>query len=138
MIKVQIDCLEGACDIELKKDQEYDHLVVILSKSNVLKQKGNAWYAKTAAENSIREIMDLINSSYQNPSVPNSISINDGIQITFSLKENGQEINLVCKDIEKGTQEFHLISKLMALVNNLIQDPVLSSYTKIVEGYTNH
>lgn len=138
MIKIQIHSLEGACDIEIKKQQEYYHLVVIMSKSHVLNEKGKAWYGKTPEEKSIQEITDLINSSYQNPSVPNSISINDGIQITFNLKENGQEINLVCKDIEKGTQEFQLIHKTMALVNDLIKDPVLNSYTKIVESYTNH
>lgn len=138
MIKVHIDCLEGACDIELKKDQESYHLVAILSTSGFLKEKGKAWYAKTSKEDSILEIRDLVHASYQNPSLPGRISINDGIQIAFSLTENEQEIKLVCKDVEEGTREFQLIQKLMALVRDLVKDPVLNNYTNIVENYISH
>lgn len=135
MIKVILQTLEGTCEIELKKDQEGCSMLVIMSKSEFLGESGRAWHGKSTDAAAVAEIAELIKECYANPSRPENITIADGMKVTFSLDVTGSKITFVLNSIDRGTNEFRLLTMLFAMTNAVVGDPVLKNYLEIFERY---
>lgn len=135
MIKIAIQSLEGNCDIEIKKNDDQYWLLIIMSKSDYLKETGSVWHEKIKAEGKILEITNLIKQCHKNPSVAKMETISDGMKVDFNLKEEGVLTRLTIKNIEKGMNEFLLMQNLFELINALIKDPILKKYIEVFEKY---
>ena len=126
MIKININSLEGEFCIEIKENEDQYDLIVMMSKSDYFQENGRVWYAKTTKKQPITAILNLIKDCEENPSLPTTITINDGIitKISYGKPLN----NLVLKDIDARTIEFELMKKVFELVKELIKDPILEKY----------
>lgn len=131
MIKIGIYILDGELDIEIKQNEEAYFLTVILSKSAYFKESGRVWHGKTTEKHQIEEIVDLIKACFEKPSVPTSITINDGRMVKIELRKEELAINLKLKDIEEGMLEFELMEKIFGFVNGIVQDEVFKKYSVI-------
>ena len=135
MIKIEIQILEGQLDIEIKKAGDQYHLLVILSKSAYYKENGRAWNGKTTNQEAVHEIARLIKGSYKNPSVPERITIADGMQVNVDLNEEGEEIHFfILNNFDEGTNEFRFMQKIVVLINELIPDDALKKYSRVFWG----
>jgi hypothetical protein len=135
MIKVQIEILDGELDIEIKKDKDQYFILVILSKSGYYKENGRAWNGKTMDEPKVLEITYLIRECYTKPSIPERITICDGMAARISLKEEGSEVSFtILNNFDEGTFELQLLQTLFDLVNEMILDTDLKKYSRVF-GY---
>jgi hypothetical protein len=133
MIKINITILNGELDIEFKKNADAYFVIVIMSKSAYFKENGKIWHGKTTDETQIQELINLIKAAHQNPSIPQQITINDGLIAKINLKEENSAIQLQLTNIELGNIECELIQKIFAFINDLAQDETLRKYTKAFE-----
>jgi hypothetical protein len=130
MLKIEIHILSGQLDIEIKKNDDQFVLLVILSKSEYFREKGRVWTAKTADEEKVLEIVNMIKECYVNPSIPKMITINDGIHIKIDLQVEETKINFIIEELEEGTKEFDFRKKIFTFINELVQDTDLENYSR--------
>ncbi|MEO4005058.1 hypothetical protein [Flavobacterium sp. CAU 1735] len=135
MIKININTLDGELDIEIKKnDNQYD-LIVIMSKSDYFQEKGRVWHKQIDDNQTINKIVNLIKACHTNPSVPNGITINDGIVRKICLDDDTVAIHLVLKDsYHEKTNESELIESIFEYICECIQDPILEKYTRAFDN----
>jgi hypothetical protein len=130
MLKIEIHILSGQLDIEIKKNDDQFVLLVILSKSEYFREKGRVWTAKTADEEKVLEIVNMIKECYVNPSIPKMITINDGIHSKIDLQVEETKINFIIEELEEGTKEFDFRKKIFTFINELVQDTDLEYYSR--------
>jgi len=132
MIKIEIHTLAGQLDIEIKKNENFYTLLVILSKSQYFQEDGKVWSGKIEEAEKLFEITNLIKECYRNPSVPTRITILDGRSIKINLKDDESQISLRLIDIDENTNESKLIQKIKELTIEIIgNDAVLQDYLDI-------
>jgi hypothetical protein len=119
MIKVEIHTLDGQFDIEIKKNKNFYSLLVILSTSQYFKENGRVWNGKIIKTDKLLEIVSLIKDCHKKPSLPTSISINDGRVIKIKLNDNESQIVLSLINIDENTNEFELIQNIKAFINEV-------------------
>jgi len=133
MIKINLNALEGELDIEIKKNDDHNNLIVILSKSDYFQENGKAWHKKIEDNQTIFKIADLIKACYTTPSIPKGITINDGISRKISL-EDSVSIHLALQNsYYTNTNESEVIKSIFEYVCELIQDPVLEKYINVFD-----
>jgi len=129
MIKININTLAGELDIEIKKNDHHYNLIVIMSKSDYFQEEGRAWHKQIDDSQTINKIVNLIKACHTDPSIPNGITINDGIFRKISLDDDTVAIHLVLKDsYHTESHESELIRTIFEYANQLIQDPLLEKY----------
>lgn len=132
MIKIEIHTLAGQLDIEIKKNEDFYILLVILSKSQYFQEDGRVWSGKIEETEKLFEIVNLIKECYRKPSVPTRITINDGRLIKINLKDDESQISLHLIDIDKNTNESELIQKIKELTIEITgNDAILQDYLDI-------
>ncbi|MBL7880827.1 MAG: hypothetical protein JNN23_13385 [Chryseobacterium gambrini] len=132
MIKIEIHTLAGQLDIEIKKNEDFYILLVILSKSQYFQEDGRVWSGKIEETEKLFEIVNLIKECYRKPSVPTRITINDGRLIKINLKDDESQIALRLVDIDKNTNESELIQKIKELTIEITgNDAILQDYLDI-------
>ncbi|BEV04515.1 hypothetical protein [Chryseobacterium gambrini] len=132
MIKIEIHTLAGQLDIEIKKNEDFYILLVILSKSQYFQEDGRVWSGKIEETEKLFEIVNLIKECYIKPSVPTRITINDGRLIKINLKDDESQITLRLVDIDKNTNESELIQKIKELTIEITgNDAILQDYLDI-------
>jgi hypothetical protein len=132
MIKIEIHTLAGQLDIEIKKNEDFYILLVILSKSQYFQEDGRVWSGKIEETEKLFEIVNLIKDCYIKPSVPTRITINDGRLIKISLKDEESQIALRLVDIDENTNESELIQKIKELTIEITgNDAILQDYLDI-------
>ncbi len=132
MIKIEIHTLAGQFDIEIKKNEDFYILLVILSKSQYFQEDGRVWSGKIEETEKLFEIVNLIKECYRKPSVPTRITINDGRLIKINLKDDESQIALRLVDIDKNTNESELIQKIKELTIEIRgNDAILQDYLDI-------
>ena len=133
MIKININALAGELDIEIKKNDNHYNLIVIMSKSEYFQENGRSWHKKIEDNQTIIKIADLIKACYTTPSIPEGITINDGIIRKISLQDT-VPIHLVLQDsYYADTNESELMKSIFEYVCELIQDPVLEKYINVFD-----
>lgn len=120
MIKIEIHTLAGQLDLEIKKNEDFYILLVILSKSQYFQEDGRVWSGKILETEKLFEITNLIKECYRNPSVPTRITILDGRLIKINLKDDESQIALRLVDIDENTNESELIQKIKEITNEVI------------------
>ncbi|OVE59934.1 hypothetical protein [Chryseobacterium mucoviscidosis] len=132
MIKIEIHTLDGQFDIEIKKNEDFYILLVILSKSQYFQEDGRVWSGKIEETEKLFEIVNLIKECYRKPSVPTRITILDGRSIKINLKDDESQIALRLVDIDKNTNESELIQKIKELTIEITgNDAILQDYLDI-------
>lgn len=133
MIKIEIHTLDGQFDIEIKRNENFYALLVITSKSQYFNENGRVWNGKIMKTEKLFEIVSLIKECYKKPSLPTSITINDGRVIKINLNDNeSQTIVLNLISIDENTNEFELIRNIKELTNEIIgNDAILQDYLDI-------
>lgn len=132
MIKIEIHTLAGQFDIEIKKNEDFYILLVILSKSQYFQEDGRVWSGKIEETEKLFEIVNLIKECYRKPSVPTRITINDGRSIKINLKDDESKIALRLVDIDENTNESELIQKIKELTIEITgNDAILQDYLDI-------
>lgn len=133
MIKIEIHTLDRQFDIEIKRNENFYVLLVIASKSQYFNENGRVWNGKIMKTEKLFEIVSLIKECYQKPSLPTSITINDGRVIKIKLNDNeSQTIVLNLINIDENTNEFELIQKIKELTHEIIgNDAILQDYLDI-------
>jgi len=133
MIKIEIHTLDGQFDIEIKRNENFYVLLVILSTSQYFNENGRVWNGKIMKTEKLFKIVSLIKECYKKPSLPTSITINDGRVIKINLNDNeSQTIVLNLINIDENTNEFELIQKIKELTNEIISnDAILQDYLDI-------
>ena len=132
MIKIEIHTLAGQLDIEIKKNEDFYILLVILYKSQYFQEDGRVWSGKIEETEKLFEIVNLIKDCYIKPSVPTRITINDGRLIKISLKDEESQIALRLVDIDENTNESELIQKIKELTIEITgNDAILQDYLDI-------
>lgn len=132
MIKIEIHTLDGQFDIEIKKNEDFYILLVILSKSQYFQEDGRVWSGKIEETEKLFEIVNLIKECYRKPSVPTRITILDGRSIKINLKDDESQIALRLVDIDKNTNESELIQKIKELTIEITgNDAILQDYLNI-------
>ncbi|VXC10854.1 MULTISPECIES: hypothetical protein [Chryseobacterium] len=132
MIKIEIHTLTGELDIEIKRNENFYSLLIILSTSQYFNENGRVWNGKIMKTEKLFEIVSLIKECYKKPSLPTSITINDGRVIKINLNDNESQIVLSLINIDKNTNEFELIQKIKELTNEIIgNDTILQDYLDI-------
>ncbi|HAO05712.1 MAG TPA: hypothetical protein DCQ50_01750 [Chryseobacterium sp.] len=132
MIKIEIHTLDGQFDIEIKKNEDFYILLVILSKSQYFQEDGRVWSGKIEETEKLFEIVNLIKECYRKPSVPTRITILDGRLIKINLKDDESQIALRLVDIDKNTNESELIQKIKELTIEITgNDAILQDYLDI-------
>lgn len=133
MIKIEIHTLDGQFDIEIKRNENFYILLVILSTSQYFNENGRVWNGKIMKTEKLFKIVSLIKECYKKPSLPTSITINDGRIIKINLNDNeSQTIVLNLINIDKNTNEFELIQKIKELTHEIIgNDAILQDYLDI-------
>ncbi|MDO3425916.1 hypothetical protein QWT87_13530 [Chryseobacterium sp. APV1] len=132
MIKIEIHTLDGQFDIEIKKNEDFYILLVILSKSQYFQEDGRVWSGKIEETEKLFEIVNLIKECYRKPSVPTRITILDGRSIKINLKDDESQIALRLVDIDENTNESELIQKIKELTIEIIgNDAILQDYLDI-------
>ncbi|WBX98969.1 hypothetical protein [Chryseobacterium gambrini] len=132
MIKIEIHTLAGQLDIEIKKNEDFYILLVILSKSQYFQEDGRVWSGKIEETEKLFEIVNLIKECYRKPSVPTRITINDGRLIKINLKDDESQIALHLIDIDENTNESELIQKIKELTIEITgNDAILQDYLDI-------
>ncbi|REC51359.1 MULTISPECIES: hypothetical protein [Chryseobacterium] len=132
MIKIEIHTLAGQFDIEIKKNEDFYILLVILSKSQYFQEDGRVWSGKIEETEKLFEIVNLIKECYRKPSVPTRITILDGRSIKINLKDDESQIALRLVDIDKNTNESELIQKIKELTIEITgNDAILQDYLDI-------
>lgn len=111
-IKIEIHTLTGELDIEIKRNENFYSLLIILSASQYFNENGRIWNGKIMKTEKLFEIVSLIKECYKKPSLPTSITINDGRVIKINLNDNESQIVLSLINIDKNTNEFELIQKI--------------------------
>jgi hypothetical protein len=122
MIKIEIHTLAGQFDIEIKRNEDFYILLVILSKSQYFQEDGRVWNGKIEETEKLFEIVNLIKECYRNPSVPTRITISDGRLIKINLRDDESQIALRLIDIDENTNEFELIQKIKEFTNEVTGD----------------
>ncbi|WP_336716870.1 hypothetical protein [Chryseobacterium mucoviscidosis] len=132
MIKIEIHTLAGQFDIEIKKNEDFYILLVILSKSQYFQEDGRVWSGKIEETEKLFEIVNLIKECYRKPSVPTRITILDGRSIKINLKDDESQIALRLVDIDENTNESELIQKIKELTIEIRgNDAILQDYLDI-------
>lgn len=132
MIKIEIHTLAGQLDIEIKKNEDFYILLVILSKSQYFQEDGRVWSGKIEETEKLFEIVNLIKECYRKPSVPTRITILDGRLIKINLKDDASQIALRLVDIDENTNESELIQKIKELTIEIRgNDAILQDYLDI-------
>lgn len=132
MIKLEIHTLAGQLDIEIKRNENFHVLIVIISKLQYFKENGRVWSGKIIETESLFEIVSLIKECYNRPSIPTTITINDGKLIKINLHNDQLQVSLKLIDIEKNTNEFELIQEIKKFTNEVTgNDPNLQDYLNI-------
>lgn len=132
MIKIEIHTLAGQFDIEIKKNEDFYILLVILSKSQYFQEDGRVWSGKIEETEKLFEIVNLIKECYRKPSVPTRITILDGRSIKINLKDDASQIALRLVDIDENTNESELIQKIKELTIEIRgNDAILQDYLDI-------
>ncbi|WP_308006708.1 hypothetical protein [uncultured Chryseobacterium sp.] len=132
MIKIEIHTLAGQLDIEIKKNEDFYILLVILSKSQYFQEDGRVWSRKIEETEKLFEIVNLIKECYRKPSVPTRITILDGRSIKINLKDDESQIALRLVDIDENTNESELIQKIKELTIEIRgNDTILQDYLDI-------
>ncbi|MFY7845746.1 MULTISPECIES: hypothetical protein [unclassified Chryseobacterium] len=132
MIKIEIHTLAGQLDIEIKKNEDFYILLVILSKSQYFQEDGRVWSGKIEETEKLFEIVNLIKECYRKPSVPTRITILDGRSIKINLKDDESQIALRLVDIDENTNESELIQKIKELTIEIRgNDAILQDYLDI-------
>ncbi|MCQ4141147.1 hypothetical protein [Chryseobacterium sp. EO14] len=132
MIKIEIHTLAGQLDIEIKKNEDFYILLVILSKSQYFQEDGRVWSGKIEETEKLFEIVNLIKECYRKPSVPTRITILDGRSIKINLKDDESQIALRLVDIDENTNESELIQKIKELTIEIRgNDTILQDYLDI-------
>ena len=119
MIKIEIHTLDGQFDIEIKRNENFYVLLVILSRSKFFNENGKVWSGKILETEKLFEITNLIKECYRNPSIATRITINDGRLIKISLNDDESQIALRLIDIDENTNEFELIQKIKKFTNEV-------------------
>lgn len=117
MIKIEIHTLAGELDIEIKRNENYHSLLIILSTSQYFNENGRVWNGKIMKTEQLFEIVNLIKECHRKPSLPTSITINDGRVIKINLNDDESQIVLSLINIDKNTNEFELIHNTKKLIN---------------------
>lgn len=132
MIKIEIHTLDGQFDIEIKKNEDFYILLVILSKSQYFQEDGRVWSGKIEETEKLFEIVNLIKECYRKPSVPTRITILDGRSIKINLKYDESQIALRLVNIDENTNESELIQKIKELTIEITDnDAILQNYLDI-------
>lgn len=132
MIKLEIHTLAGQLDIEIKRNENFYVLIVIISKSQYIKENGRVWSGKIIETERLFEIVNLIKKCYKIPPIPTTITINDGKLIKINLYNDQLQVSLNLIDIEKNTNEFELIQEIKKFTNEVTgNDPTLQDYLNI-------
>jgi hypothetical protein len=132
MIKLEIHTLAGQLDIEIKRNENFYVLLVIISKSQYFKENGRVWSGKIIETERLFEIVNLIKKYYNRPLIPTTITINDGKLIKINLHNDQLQISLNLMDIEKNTNEFELIQEIKKFTNEVTDnDPTLQDYLNL-------
>ncbi|KPH12436.1 hypothetical protein [Chryseobacterium sp. ERMR1:04] len=132
MIKLEIHTLTGQLDIEIKRNENFYVLLIIVSKSQYFKENGKVWSGKIIETERLFEIVSLIKKSYNRPSIPTTITINDGKLIKINLHHDQLQVSLNLIDIEKNTNEFELIEEIKKFTNEVTgNDPTLQDYLNL-------
>lgn len=134
-VKVEIETLELECSIEIKQNGDDHMLLIILSKSDFLSESGRAWHGKITEARAVMELEKLIEECYVQPSTPQWITINDGIQIKINLKQSSSELKLILRDIEQGMKEYDLMTQLLLLSDHAAGDATLKRVLDIIKSY---
>lgn len=117
MIKIEIHTLAGELDIEIKRNENYHSLLIILSTSQYFNENGRVWNGKIIKTEKLFEIVNLIKECHQKPSLPTSITINDGRLIKINLNDDESQIVLSLINIDENTNESELICNIKKLIN---------------------
>lgn len=132
MIKIEIHTLARQFDIEIKRNENFYSLLIILSTSQYFNENGRVWNGKIMKTEKLFEIVSLIKECYKKPSLPTSITINDGRVIKINLNDDKSQIVLSLINIAENTNESKLIQKIKKLTNEIIgNDTILQNYLDI-------
>lgn len=132
MIKIEIHTLAGQLDIEIKRNENFHVLLVIIAKSQYFKKNGRVWSGKIIETERLFEIVSLIKKCYNSPSIPTTITINDGKLIKINLHNDQLQVSLNLIDIEKNTSEFELIQEIKKFTNEVTgNDSTLQDYLNL-------
>lgn len=74
------------------------------------------------------KIVSLIKECYKKPSLPTSITINDGRVIKINLNDNEPQIVLSLIDINENTNEFELIQNIKEFINEVTGNDATLQY----------
>lgn len=128
MIKIEIDTLAGELDIEIKRNENFYSLLIILSTSQYFNENGRVWNGKIMKTEKLFEIVNLIKECHKKPSLPTSITINDGRVIKINLNDNESQIVLSLINIDENTNEFELIQSIKAFINEVTANKTTLQY----------
>lgn len=128
MIKIEIHTLAGQLDIEIKKNENFYSLLVILSASQYFKENGTVWSGKIMKTDKLLEIVSLIKDCHKKPSAPTRITINDGRVIKINLNDDEPQIVLSLIDIDENTNEFELIQNIKEFINEVTGNDATLQY----------
>ncbi|MCI3938321.1 hypothetical protein MQX03_14045 [Chryseobacterium aahli] len=128
MIKIEIHTLAGQLDIEIKKNESFYSLLIILSTSQYFNENGRVWSEKIMKTEKLLEIVSLIKDCHKKPSVPTRITINDGRVIKINLNDDEPQIVLSLIDINENTNEFELIQNIKEFINEVTGNDATLQY----------
>lgn len=132
MIKIEIHTLTGELDIEIKRNENFYSLLIILSSSQYFNENGRVWNGKIMKTEKLFKIVNLIMECHRKPSLPTRITINDGRVIKINLNDDKSQIVLSLINIAENTNESKLIQKIKELTNEIIgNDTILQDYLDI-------
>jgi hypothetical protein len=125
-LKVQIETLDEAWDIELKQDGNVYRLLMIRSKFHYRTDDPKVWHGQTELRAPILAIEQQLRLAHRHPHSPKPITILDGIQVNMHLQSGGAEIRLLIRDFEENTNEIQFMRKLLGLCNQSVDDPIIA------------
>ncbi len=128
MIKIEIHTLAGEIDIEIKRNENFHSLLIILSTSQYFNENGRVWNGKIMKTEKLFEIVNLVKECHRKPSLPTSITINDGRVIKINLNDDESQIVLSLINIDENTNESELICNIKKLINQGIGNNTTLQY----------
>lgn len=135
MLKVQIQTLGRALDIELKKHGDLYRLLVIGSRSAYTKDPGTVWHGESGNGELVEAIGRLALQCHHSPHSPTRITILDGMLVSLHYRHEETEFKLSLKEFEEGSNETLLLRSLLAYCKQLLHSDTFDRYVDSLEPY---
>ena len=124
-LKVQIDTLGLALEIEIKENAGLYQLLIVQSSGGMVNPDGMAWHAQIEDHSQVNEIAQLLKQCSRYPDRPEWITILDGILVTFRAVVDGESICLKIKDF--AVNEDKLMDLLLDRCGVWVPDPAFQN-----------